>query len=37
MITKRNTATLKSLETKGIKTGSDNASAVKKVSWSFWR
>ena len=29
-ITKRNTATLKTLETKGIKTGSDNAAAVKQ-------
>jgi pyrroline-5-carboxylate reductase len=30
MITKRNTATLKNLEAKGIKTGSDNAAAVKQ-------
>ena len=29
-ITKRNTATLKNLEAKGIKTGSDNAAAVKQ-------
>ena len=29
-VTKRNTATLKTLEAKGIKTGSDNAAAVKK-------
>ena len=29
-VTKRNTATLKNLEAKGIKTGSDNAAAVKQ-------